>query len=84
MLHGCTAPDLDRIDRHIRLSMIKRGWLSSEILEAYTQGDFFDAVDLTGSNVAATRFVHPESGKSVVINNATGKIIHVGGRDFQY
>ena len=84
MLHGCTAPDLDRIDRHIRLSMIKRGWLSSEILEAYTQGDFFEAVDLTGSNTAATRFVHPESGKSVVINNATGKIIHVGGKDFQY
>ena len=84
MPQGCTAPDLDRVDRHIQLSMIKRGWIEGEVLEAYLNGTFFDAVDMTDDNAPATRFVHPASGKSVVINNATGKIIHVGGKDFQY
>lgn len=84
MRNGCAQPDLANLNQHIRLSMIKRGWTAQEIREAYDQGLAYPATDVTNGNTPATRFVHPTSGKSVVVNNATGKIIHVGGEDFQY
>ena len=64
--------------------MQKRGWTVAEIHEAYDKGTAYPAVDETANSTAATRFVHPTNGKSVVINNATGRIIHVGGKDFLY
>jgi len=64
--------------------MLKRGWTIVEIQEAYDKGVTYPAVDETANSAPATRFVHPASGKSVVINNATGRIIHVGGKDFLY
>ncbi len=84
MPQGCAAPNLAEMDRHIQLSMLKRNWVADEIREAYDQGLFYSAVDMTANNAPATRFIHPINGKSVVINNATGKIIHGGGKDFQY
>ena len=33
---------------------------------------------------SATRYVHPETGRSVVIDNVTGEVIHVGGDGFKY
>ena len=32
----------------------------------------------------ATRYVHPETGKSVVTDDATKEVIHVGGSSFKY
>lgn len=84
MPHGCSQPDILGIDKHIHLSMLKRGWSTTEIQEACDKGAAYPAVDETASASTATRFVHPTSGKSVVINNATGNIIHVGGKDFLY
>lgn len=84
MRHGCLQPNIAGIDKHIQLSMQKRGWTVAEIQEAYGKGNAYSAVDETANGSAATRFVHPTSGKSVVINNATGKIIHVGGKNFLY
>lgn len=32
----------------------------------------------------ATRFIHPKTGQSVVIDDVTGQVIHVGGPGFKY
>lgn len=37
-----------------------------------------------GKNGPATRHVHPATGKSVVVDNASGEIFHVGGEGFLY
>lgn len=37
-----------------------------------------------GKNGPATRYVHPKTGKSVVVDNRTGEIFHVGGKGFKY
>ena len=84
MRQGCVPPDIAGINKHTHLSMLKRGWIVADIQEAYAKGAAFPAVDITAANVPATRFVHPVSGKSIVINNVTGKIIHVGGTGFLY
>jgi hypothetical protein len=33
---------------------------------------------------AATRYVHPETGRSVVVDDETREVIHVGGAAFKY
>ena len=33
---------------------------------------------------AATRHVHPTTGRSVVVDDVTGEVIHVGGDGFVY
>jgi hypothetical protein len=77
-------PDIDNLDQHALNGMLKRGWTKEEIMEAFESGQAFPAVDLTAGGAPATRYVHPVTGKSVVINNATGKVIHVGGDGFLY
>lgn len=84
MRDDCAEPDLVGLDRHIQLSMIKRGWTVEGIREAYIFGEVSPAVDVTAGGAPAARFVHPTDGKSVVINKATGRVIHVGGAGFQY
>jgi hypothetical protein len=32
----------------------------------------------------ATRYVHPETGRSVVVDDETKEVIHVGGDGFKY
>jgi hypothetical protein len=32
----------------------------------------------------ATRYVHPTTGQSVVVDDVTGEVIHVGGPGFKY
>ena len=84
MADACAKPDLVNLDAHTALSMSKRGWTAQEVREAYEWDVSYPASDITSGNTPATRFVHPTTGKSVVINNATGRIIHVGGTGFQY
>lgn len=33
---------------------------------------------------AATRYLHPETGRSVVIDDVTKEVIHVGAEGFKY
>ena len=82
--NDCVPPDLANLDSHALNSMAKRGWSPAEITEAYTSGQQFPATDLTAGGAPATRYVHPVTGNSVVINNATGRVIHVGGPGFKY
>ena len=60
--------------------MKKRGWTEKDIREAMkTKG-----IPATGKNGPATRYVHPRTGKSIVIDNKTNEIFHVGGEGFKY
>lgn len=62
----------------------KRGWTAEQITEAVTKGKSFDAVNMVNKANAATRYVHPTTGQSVVIDNITKELLHVGGPGFKY
>ena len=57
----------------------KRGWTAEQITEAVTKGKSFDAVNMVNKANSATRYVHPTTGQSVVIDNVTKELLHVGG-----
>lgn len=63
--------------------MAKRGWTREQISEAM-KGERFPAENLENKGNAATRYVHPETGRSVVIDDVTKEVIHVGGDGFNY
>ena len=80
-----TRPDFGNISSKIQKQMQTRGWTQSSIDEAVLGGNKFPAVNkLGGANSPATRYVHPKTGQSVVIDNTTGEIIQVGGPGFKY
>jgi RHS repeat-associated protein len=62
----------------------KRGWTSDQIDEAVASGRSFPARNNINPANGATRLVHPKTGQSVVIDNVTGEVIHVGGPGFRY
>lgn len=63
--------------------MRARGWTSADIDVARESGQRLPAVNRE-TGAAATRYIHPETGRSVVIENVSGEVIHVGGDDFIY
>jgi hypothetical protein len=80
-----TRPDFANISAKIERQMQTRGWTTGLINEAVTSGNKFPAVNkLGGADTPATRYVSPTTGQSVVIDNATGEIIQVGGPGFKY
>jgi hypothetical protein len=64
--------------------MIQRGWTNDQISEAIQRGAKFPATNLVNPTNAATRYVHPTTGRSVVVDDITGEVIHVGGDGFLY
>ena len=62
----------------------QRGWTTEQISEAIQHGKAFAAVNLVNKGHQATRYVHPETGQSVVLDNVTREVIHVGGLGFKY
>lgn len=71
--------DKEKLERQMK----QRGWTQEQIEEAIKTGEKFPAKNLqTGGS--ATRYVHPKTGQSVVIDDTTGGIIHVGGPGFVY
>ena len=67
----------------LQRQMAQRGWTQGQVLEAQARGRRFPAPNLeTGGT--AMRYVHPETGRSVVIDDITGEVIHVGGDGFVY
>lgn len=64
----------------LRKQMAKRGWTERQIREAMrTPG-----IPTRGKMGPAMRYVHPNTGKSLVVDDATGEIFHVGGEGFRY
>lgn len=67
-------------ERKLRAQMAKRGWTEEQIIEALqTEG-----IAARGKKGSATRYVHPITRRSVVVDDATGEVIHVGGDGFEY
>jgi O-glycosyl hydrolase len=64
--------------------MQKRGWTPAQITEAIQAGQSFSAANHVNPGHSATRYVHPTTGRSVVVDDATGEVIHVGGDGFLY
>jgi RHS repeat-associated protein len=67
----------------IQGQLIKRGWTAEAIDQAVQSGKQVRAVNKATGN-PATRFIHPKTGQSVVIDDVTGQVIHVGGPGFKY
>jgi hypothetical protein len=67
-------------EHKLRIQMARRGWTERQIVEALqTQG-----IAVHGKRGPATRYVHPGTGRSVVVDDATGEVFHVGGDGFEY
>ncbi len=64
--------------------MERRGWTAEQITEAIKTGERVAAENLVNKGNAATRYVHPSTGRSVVVDDATREVIHVGGDGFKY
>lgn len=61
-----------------------RGWTEAQIDEAINRGQQFPATNNVNPANGATRFVNPTTGQSVVIDNVTQEVLHVGGPGFRY
>jgi len=64
--------------------METRGWTAKQITEAIESGEQHVAKNLVNEGNTATRYVHPTTGRSVVVDNETKEVIHVGGDGFKY
>ena len=67
-----------------RRKMERRGWTCARVDEAILGGRQFEAKNHIDPANGATRYVHPETARSVVLDDATGEVIHVGGDGFGY
>jgi Flp pilus assembly protein CpaB len=67
----------------LRRQMAARGWTDDEIAEAVASGVRVATADRE-TDRPATRYIHPMTGRSVVIEDESGEIIHVGGDGFIY
>lgn len=64
----------------IRAQMKARGWTDEQLMEALAT----PPIPAKGKKGTASRHVHPTTGRSVVVDDATGEIFHVGGDGFLY
>jgi len=64
--------------------MEKRGWTAEQIAEAIGKGQRFGAENLVNKANSASRYVHPATKRSVVIDDVTREVLHVGGDGFRY
>jgi len=64
--------------------MSVRGWTGNTIQEALSLGEKYPAVNKINQANSATRYVHPTTGQSVVVDDITNEIIHLGGPGYKY
>jgi hypothetical protein len=64
--------------------MAKRGWTEEQIDDAIARGRKFPAPNKVNPGHSATRHVNPETGRSIVVDDVTGEVLHVGGDGFEY
>lgn len=64
--------------------MVQRGWTVEEIANAIATGERYPARNYVYLGNTATRYVSRDTGKSVVVDDQTGEVLHVGGTGFQY
>ena len=68
------------ISPKIQSQMNQRGWNTEMINNAIST----PGIPATGKLGPATRFVDPGTGQSIIIDNSTGQIFHVGGPGYKY
>ncbi|HMN41861.1 MAG TPA: colicin E5-related ribonuclease [Phycisphaerales bacterium] len=64
--------------------MTKRGWTPQQIDEATQLGAAYRATNNLNPSNSATRYVHPTTGRSVVVDDVTYEVFHIGGDNFKY
>jgi hypothetical protein len=64
--------------------MAQRGWTRPQIMEAVEKGQRVPAPNNVHPGNSATRYIHRETGRSAVIDDVTGEILHIGGDGFLY
>ncbi|MGB8490345.1 MAG: RHS repeat-associated core domain-containing protein [Bacteroidales bacterium] len=64
--------------------MASRGWTGNTIQEALSIGKKYPAINKVNPANSATRYVHPITGQSVVVDEITKEIIHLGGPGYKY
>jgi hypothetical protein len=64
--------------------MNARGWTPTQITEAIEIGIGLPAVNQVNVANVAVRYVHPTTGRSVVVDVVTEEVIHVGADGFVY
>lgn len=62
----------------------KRGWTADQITETIADGDAYSALNKVNKGNSATRYVHPTTGRTVIIDDVTREILQVGGDGFQF
>ncbi len=67
----------------IARQMETRGWTEESIQEAINSGEQIRAVNKATGN-PATRYINPTTGKSVVVDDVTKEVIHVGRAGMRY
>lgn len=64
--------------------MMRRGWTARQIEEAIHNGRSYPAENRINPSNGATRYVHPKTGRSAVIDDTTGQVIQLGGDGFDH
>ena len=64
----------------IRAQMHRRNWTDEQVKETLLTLP----IPAIGKKGSALRYIHPRTGKSVVVDAGTGEIFHVGGDGFKY
>ncbi len=67
-------------EKKLLAQMRKRRWTETELREALRTVP----IPTTGQRGAALRCQHPTTGKSLVVNAASGEIFHLGKEDYRY
>jgi hypothetical protein len=80
---GSTGGSAVTIGAKVARQMEARGWTRDAIDQAINEGQQVRAVNKANGN-PATRYVNPMTGQSVVVDDVTGEVIHVGGPGFRY
>ena len=59
--------------------MSQRGWTERQINDAILNGNSYPAPNNINPSNNATRYVHPSTGRSIVIDSVNGNLLHIGG-----
>jgi len=67
-----------------QIQLIQRGWTLEQIAEAIAAGRHYPAANYVNPGNTATRYVSPQTGQSVVVDDQTGEVLHVGAPGYKY
>jgi hypothetical protein len=63
---------------------IRPAWTEEQIKNTIANGAKFPEQNKINPRNTCTRYVNPSTGQSVVVDDQTGEVLHVGGPNFKY